>query len=66
MKKKILKFLNVIVIALIINAVVAFVGIMNGLMFVVFPLWKAVVFLLFLLVEAYWLARTEERGKETS
>ena len=61
MNKKLNKFFSVIAIALFINAIITFEGIMICIMFEILPLWEVIVLTFISLVEAYLFVRKKER-----
>lgn len=59
-----MKFLNVIVIALLINAIFMFVAIMSYFMIEFFPLWKVIILSAMALFEAYWFVSTIDKRRK--
>lgn len=65
MKKKIMKFLNVIVIALLINAIFMFVAIMNYFMIEFLPLWKVIILSIMALFESYFFVSAIDKRRKS-
>ena len=65
MKKKIMKFLNVIVIALLINAIFMFVAIMNYFMIEFLPLWKVIILSIMALFESYFFVSVIDKRRKS-
>lgn len=65
MNKKLLKIFSVIVIALLINAILTFVGIMIYFMIEFLPLWKFIILSIISLFEAYLFVSVIDKRRKS-